>query len=197
MIPADRKWFMRTAVAAILVHHLEAMDPAFPRLGPEERKAMDEAVAALAGGVTARRPGQRAARRGHAGSAQGCVRPAAATWKWPASGPRLRTSVRARRRSIAWSSFGMGSEAPGWVGPGDSRFGMPREHCDTLVTARHPTDGRKSTRPAVEARQQLRRTAADPIGMQRSSARGRFPRRRLNRSTWPMRPGTEIRRSTR
>jgi PPK2 family polyphosphate:nucleotide phosphotransferase len=47
VIPADRKWFMRTAVAAILVHHLEAMDPAFPRLSPEERTAMDEAVAAL------------------------------------------------------------------------------------------------------------------------------------------------------
>ena len=47
VIPADRKWLMRTAVAAILVHHLEAMAPEFPRLSPEERKAMDEAVAAL------------------------------------------------------------------------------------------------------------------------------------------------------
>ena len=30
VIPADRKWLMRTAVASILVHHLEAMDPQFP-----------------------------------------------------------------------------------------------------------------------------------------------------------------------
>jgi len=47
VVPADRKWFMRTAVAAILVHHLEAMEPSFPRLAAEERKAMDEAVTAL------------------------------------------------------------------------------------------------------------------------------------------------------
>jgi hypothetical protein len=38
---------MRTAVAAILVHHLEAMAPEFPTLSGEERTAMDEAVAAL------------------------------------------------------------------------------------------------------------------------------------------------------
>jgi PPK2 family polyphosphate:nucleotide phosphotransferase len=47
VIPADHKWFMRTAVAAIVVHHLEAMDPQFPKLAPEEREAMQEAVAAL------------------------------------------------------------------------------------------------------------------------------------------------------
>jgi len=47
VIPADRKWLMRTAVAAILVHHLEAMAPAFPELSRDERAAMDEAVAAL------------------------------------------------------------------------------------------------------------------------------------------------------
>ncbi len=47
VIPADHKWFMRTAVAAILVHHLEAMDPDFPKLSKADRSAMREAVAAL------------------------------------------------------------------------------------------------------------------------------------------------------
>ena len=47
MIPADHKWFMRTAVAAILVDHLEAMDPRFPTLSSDDRAAMREAVAAL------------------------------------------------------------------------------------------------------------------------------------------------------
>ena len=47
VIPADHKWFMRTAVAAILVHHLEAMDPDFPKLSKADRSAMHEAVAAL------------------------------------------------------------------------------------------------------------------------------------------------------
>ena len=47
VIPADHKWFMRTAVAAILVHHLEAMDPRFPTLSSADRAAMREAVAAL------------------------------------------------------------------------------------------------------------------------------------------------------
>lgn len=46
-IPADHKWLMRTAVALILVHHLEAMDPRYPEPGPGEREAMDEAVAEL------------------------------------------------------------------------------------------------------------------------------------------------------
>ena len=47
VIPADHKWFMRTAVAAILVAHLEAMDPRFPTLSDADRAAMSEAVAAL------------------------------------------------------------------------------------------------------------------------------------------------------
>ena len=47
VIPADRKWLMRTAVAAILVHHLEAMDPRFPAPTDDERAAIAEAVAKL------------------------------------------------------------------------------------------------------------------------------------------------------
>ena len=47
MIPADRKWLMRTAVAAILVHHLGDMDPAYPTLSRSERDAMQQAVRAL------------------------------------------------------------------------------------------------------------------------------------------------------
>jgi PPK2 family polyphosphate:nucleotide phosphotransferase len=50
VIPADHKWFMRTAVASILVHHLEAMDPAFPKLSRNEKAAMREAVATLQSG---------------------------------------------------------------------------------------------------------------------------------------------------
>ena len=46
VIPADRKWFMRTAVAAILVHHLEDMDPR-SRSRDEERTTMDLAVKQL------------------------------------------------------------------------------------------------------------------------------------------------------
>ena len=47
VIPADHKWLMRTAVAAILVHHLEAMDPQFPEPTEDERAAIAEAVAKL------------------------------------------------------------------------------------------------------------------------------------------------------
>lgn len=47
VIPADRKWLMRTAVASILVHHLEAMDPRFPEPSEEEQAAIREAVAQL------------------------------------------------------------------------------------------------------------------------------------------------------
>jgi PPK2 family polyphosphate:nucleotide phosphotransferase len=47
VIPADHKWFMRTAVASILVHHLEAMDPRFPEPSSADRAAMKDAVAAL------------------------------------------------------------------------------------------------------------------------------------------------------
>ena len=47
VIPADHKWLMRTAVASIIVHHLQAMDPRYPVPSAEERAAMDEAVAAL------------------------------------------------------------------------------------------------------------------------------------------------------
>ena len=46
VIPADHKWLMRTAVASILVHHLEDMDPPTPSRG-RGLAAMDEAVRAL------------------------------------------------------------------------------------------------------------------------------------------------------
>jgi PPK2 family polyphosphate:nucleotide phosphotransferase len=47
VIPADHKWFLRTAVADILAHHLEDMDPRYPEPSPEELAAMEEAVAEL------------------------------------------------------------------------------------------------------------------------------------------------------
>jgi PPK2 family polyphosphate:nucleotide phosphotransferase len=47
VIPADHKWFMRTAVASILAGHLEAMHPQFPEPSAEERTAIAEAVAKL------------------------------------------------------------------------------------------------------------------------------------------------------
>jgi PPK2 family polyphosphate:nucleotide phosphotransferase len=47
VIPADHKWFLRTAVASIVAAHLTAMDPQFPVPSPQERAAMAEAVAAL------------------------------------------------------------------------------------------------------------------------------------------------------
>jgi PPK2 family polyphosphate:nucleotide phosphotransferase len=47
VVPADHKWFMRTAVASILVHHLEALDPQFPKPSRNERAAIREAVAKL------------------------------------------------------------------------------------------------------------------------------------------------------
>jgi PPK2 family polyphosphate:nucleotide phosphotransferase len=47
VIPADHKWFLRTAVAAIIAHHLEAMAPQFPRPSAEDLTAMEQAVAEL------------------------------------------------------------------------------------------------------------------------------------------------------
>src|SRR5215208_1381104 len=44
VIPADHKWFLRTAVAAILVHHLEQMDPRYPQPAAEELAEMEQAV---------------------------------------------------------------------------------------------------------------------------------------------------------
>jgi PPK2 family polyphosphate:nucleotide phosphotransferase len=48
VVPADHKWAMRTAVAAIIVHHLEQLDPRFPQPSPEELDAMKTAVEELA-----------------------------------------------------------------------------------------------------------------------------------------------------
>jgi PPK2 family polyphosphate:nucleotide phosphotransferase len=47
VIPADHKWLIRTAVAAIVAHHLEAMDPQYPRPSEEDLAEMAEAVAEL------------------------------------------------------------------------------------------------------------------------------------------------------
>jgi len=47
VIPADRKWFLRTAVASIVAEHLEAMEPRFPQPTQKELAEMDAAVAKL------------------------------------------------------------------------------------------------------------------------------------------------------
>jgi PPK2 family polyphosphate:nucleotide phosphotransferase len=49
VIPADKKWFMRTAVAETIVEKLEEMDPKFPTLNAKQRKALEEARALLTG----------------------------------------------------------------------------------------------------------------------------------------------------
>lgn len=47
VIPADHKWVMRTAVADIIAHHLEDLDPRFPEPTADDRAAMDAAVKEL------------------------------------------------------------------------------------------------------------------------------------------------------
>jgi polyphosphate kinase 2 (PPK2 family) len=47
VIPADHKWMARTALAQIVVHHLERMDPRYPERDEEARRAAAEAVRLL------------------------------------------------------------------------------------------------------------------------------------------------------
>jgi PPK2 family polyphosphate:nucleotide phosphotransferase len=47
VIPADHKWFARIAVSAILAQVLAELDPKYPTLDPESRKALEEAGAEL------------------------------------------------------------------------------------------------------------------------------------------------------
>jgi PPK2 family polyphosphate:nucleotide phosphotransferase len=50
VIPADRKWFMRIATAAVLVHTLMELDPHFPVVGDERRAELLEIGSTLAAG---------------------------------------------------------------------------------------------------------------------------------------------------
>jgi PPK2 family polyphosphate:nucleotide phosphotransferase len=43
VIPADRKWFARSAAAAVLAHVLIEIDPQYPDVGPEQKSALAEA----------------------------------------------------------------------------------------------------------------------------------------------------------
>ena len=43
VIPADRKWFMRMAVAEIVVDTLEGMDLHFPKISDDKRKELQAA----------------------------------------------------------------------------------------------------------------------------------------------------------
>jgi len=47
VIPADRKWFARLAVAGILVHTMEGLGLAYPEVGAEQRAEIDQARAML------------------------------------------------------------------------------------------------------------------------------------------------------
>ena len=47
VIPADRKWFARTAVAAVIANALIEIDPQYPQLDDEARRDLDQAKRAL------------------------------------------------------------------------------------------------------------------------------------------------------
>jgi hypothetical protein len=54
VIPADHKWFLRTAVAAIIVQHLADLDPRYPmpsRAQLEEMQAEVRQLLAVEDGV--------------------------------------------------------------------------------------------------------------------------------------------------
>jgi PPK2 family polyphosphate:nucleotide phosphotransferase len=57
VIPADRKWFARTCVSAVLAHTLIELDPRYPKVSPaqqrEERKAKAELIAQAPEGAAA------------------------------------------------------------------------------------------------------------------------------------------------
>jgi PPK2 family polyphosphate:nucleotide phosphotransferase len=56
VIPADRKWFARIAVACVLVDALMDIDPRYPTVGKEQRSALLDAKAQLEGEVPAGEP---------------------------------------------------------------------------------------------------------------------------------------------
>jgi hypothetical protein len=43
VIPADRKWFARTAAAAVIAHALMEIDPQYPRLGDQALHDLEKA----------------------------------------------------------------------------------------------------------------------------------------------------------
>jgi len=47
VIPADRKWFARIGVAAVLVHALMEIDPRFPAISKQQRRSVLEVKEAL------------------------------------------------------------------------------------------------------------------------------------------------------
>jgi PPK2 family polyphosphate:nucleotide phosphotransferase len=47
VIPADRKWFARTAAAAVIAHTLIEIDPQYPHVGAEQRSSLAEAKTEL------------------------------------------------------------------------------------------------------------------------------------------------------
>jgi PPK2 family polyphosphate:nucleotide phosphotransferase len=47
VVPADRKWFARLAISAVLAHTLIELDPQFPTLSPEAMAGLQEARAVL------------------------------------------------------------------------------------------------------------------------------------------------------
>jgi PPK2 family polyphosphate:nucleotide phosphotransferase len=49
VVPADHKWFTRLVVAAAIVERIEAIDPKFPTLDDEAKRALEAARAALSG----------------------------------------------------------------------------------------------------------------------------------------------------
>ena len=49
VVPADNKWFTRLVVSSVVVHALEDMDLAYPKVSKEKQQALAEARRELGG----------------------------------------------------------------------------------------------------------------------------------------------------
>ena len=53
VVPADRKWFTRLAVAAVIVDTIESLDPQYPKADPKVKAELQKVRAALEAEVKA------------------------------------------------------------------------------------------------------------------------------------------------
>jgi PPK2 family polyphosphate:nucleotide phosphotransferase len=58
VVPADNKWFTRLVVAATIVDHLQRLDPHFPDVDKDQRKAMAKARTRLLEGASGKKGGR-------------------------------------------------------------------------------------------------------------------------------------------
>jgi hypothetical protein len=63
VVPADRKWFTRLVVSAVVIDAIQSLDPSYPEVDPAVRAEFSKVKAQLEAEISPKTPGKKARKK--------------------------------------------------------------------------------------------------------------------------------------